>query len=176
MPVQRPTALTAADVMTPTPRTCSTFSTVLEAVLIFRDADCGAVPVLEDGKPVGILTDRDVALALAEHGESLPGLPVTEIMSRGVVSVAPEDSLETVVERFGDEGVRRLLVMDAKGDLLGIIAWADLAPHVPHRTLGAPSTRWSSNPERQTSPVSGAEESMRRGSVLSHSGRGWPHP
>ena len=109
---------------------------MLEAVLIFRDADCGAVPVLEDGKPAGVLTDRDVALALAAHGERLPGMPVSEIMTRGVVSVAPDDSLETVVERFGDEGVRRLLVMDAQGDLLGIIAWADLAPHVPHRTLG----------------------------------------
>ena len=136
MPVQSPAALTASDLMTANPRTCSSFSTVLEAVLIFRDADCGAVPVLEDGKPAGVLTDRDVALALAAHGELLPGLPVSEIMTRGVVSVAPDDSLETVVERFGDEGVRRLLVMDAKGDLLGVIAWADLAPHVPHRTLG----------------------------------------
>ena len=41
--------LTAADVMTAAPRTCSRFSTVLEAVMIFRDADCGAVPVLEEG-------------------------------------------------------------------------------------------------------------------------------
>ena len=56
-------ALTAADVMTASPRTCSTFSTVLEAVLIFRDNDCGAVPILAEGKPVAILTDRDVALA-----------------------------------------------------------------------------------------------------------------
>jgi CBS domain-containing protein len=136
MSVQSPTALTASDLMTPNPRTCSCFSSVLEAVLIFRDADCGAVPVLEDGKPAGILTDRDVALALAAHGELLPGMPVSDIMTRGVVSVAPEDTLETVVERFGDEGVRRLLVMDAKGDLLGVVAWADLAPHVPHRTLG----------------------------------------
>jgi len=109
---------------------------VLEAVLIFRDADCGAVPVLEDGKPAGILTDRDVALALAGYGERLPGLPVTEIMSKGIVSVAPDDSLETVVERFGGEGVRRLLVMDAKGDLLGVVAWSDLAPYVSHKTLG----------------------------------------
>ena len=64
--------LTAADVMTPSPRTCSNFSTVLEAVLIFRDADCGLVPVLEDGKPIGVLTDRDVALALIDHGDRCP--------------------------------------------------------------------------------------------------------
>jgi len=72
MASQPPPPLTAADLMTASPRTCSKFSTVLEAVMIFRDADCGAVPILEDGKPVGVLTDRDVALALAAHGERLP--------------------------------------------------------------------------------------------------------
>jgi len=136
MPSQPPTPLTAADLMTPNPRTCSSFSTVLEAVLIFRDADCGAVPVLVDGKPAGVLTDRDVALALAEYGESLPSLPVNEIMSKGVVAVAPDTPLDVIVEQFGDRGVRRLLVNDANDLLLGIIAWADVAPHVPERTIG----------------------------------------
>jgi CBS domain-containing protein len=136
MVLRPPAPLTAAALMTPSPRTCSGFSTVLEAVLIFRDADCGAVPVLEEGKPTGILTDRDVALALAVHGERLPGVAVREIMSQGIVSVAPDDPLETVVERFGDERVRRLLVVDPEGALKGIITWADLAPHVPPRTLG----------------------------------------
>src|SRR3954469_21257524 len=83
-------ALTAADVMTASPRTCSAFSTVLEAVLIFRDSDCGIVPVLEDGKPVGVLTDRDVALALTDHRDALPAKSVAEIMTRGVVTVPPE--------------------------------------------------------------------------------------
>src|SRR4051794_40091339 len=91
-------SLTAADVMTPGPRTCSTFSTVLEAVLIFRDADCGAVPVLDDGKPVGLITDRDVALALAEHGDNLTNLPVSDLMTQGVIAVAPEDGIDTIAE------------------------------------------------------------------------------
>jgi CBS domain-containing protein len=136
MAAKPPTPLTAADLMTVSPRTCSGFSTVLEAVLIFRDADCGAVPVLDEGKPAGVLTDRDVALALAEYGERLPGVPVSEIMTKGVVSVRPDDPLHDVVERFGDKGVRRLLVMDANDLLVGIIGWADVAPYVPDRTLG----------------------------------------
>jgi len=136
MAAKPPTPLTAADLMTVSPRTCSRFSTVLEAVLIFRDADCGAVPVLDEGKPAGVLTDRDVALALAEYGERLPGVPVSEIMTKGVVSVRPDEPLYDVVERFGDKGVRRLLVMDANDLLVGIIGWADVAPYVPDRTLG----------------------------------------
>jgi CBS domain-containing protein len=136
MATQSSSRQTAADLMTPNPRTCSSFSTVLEAVLIFRDADCGAVPVLEDGKPVGVVTDRDVALALAVHGERLPGVSVSEVMARGIVSVSPSDFIEVVLERIGDEQVRRVLVVDPEGQLLGIIAWADIAPYVPPGTLG----------------------------------------
>jgi CBS domain-containing protein len=131
-----PPAPTAADLMTAGPRTCSRYSSVLEAVLIFREADCGAVPVLEDGKPVGVLTDRDVALALAEYGPTLPDLPVGEIMTSGTVSVPPDATLGHVVEQFGDERVRRLLVLDGQGLLVGIIAWADVAPHVSDRAIG----------------------------------------
>ncbi len=136
MSPQAPLKLTAADVMTPNPRTCSIFSTVLEAVLIFRDADCGAVPIVEDGKPVGILTDRDVALALADHDDTLSRLPVGQIMSRGVVSVPPDASIDTVIEQFGDQGVRRLLVVDGQDRLLGIIGWFDIASHVPDHKVG----------------------------------------
>jgi len=131
-----PKVPTAADVMTPNPRTCSTFSSVLEAVMIFRDADCGAVPVLDDGKPVGVLTDRDVALALTEFGDSLTSRPVSDLMTKGVVAVAPEDGVESIAEKFADKAVRRLLVMDAQNQLLGIIAWSDLAPYLPDQRIG----------------------------------------
>jgi len=136
MPATATTARTAADLMTPAPRTCSPFSTVLEAVLIFRDADCGAVPVVEDGKPVGILTDRDVALALAEYPD-LVGRSVADIMTRGVISVPPEANLDTIKDRFADQAVRRLLVVDSSNQLVGILAWADVAPYLPDRAVGA---------------------------------------
>ncbi len=127
---------TAADVMTPGPRSCSTYSTVLEAVLIFRDADCGAVPVLEDGKAVGLLTDRDVALALAQYGGDLTTLPVSELMTSGVVAVAPSDSIEAITEKFADKGVRRLLVIDSTGQLVGIIAWSDVTNFLTKQKIG----------------------------------------
>ncbi len=127
--------LTAADVMTTDVRTCAPQSTVLEAVMIFRDADCGAVPIIRDGKPVGMVTDRDVALALAEY-EDLQARPISDIMTEGVVSVPPGASLETVCEMFGDKGVRRLMVLDEKEQILGIIGWADVAPKIKDQKLG----------------------------------------
>lgn len=127
--------LTAADVMTRNPRTCSPFSSVLEAVLIFRDADCGVVPIVEDGRPVGILTDRDVALALADYPD-LATRSVGDIMTRSAWSVTRDISLDLVEAQMGDLGLRRLLVVDSEGFLIGIISWADLAPRSTDREVG----------------------------------------
>jgi membrane protein len=132
-----PTAprLTAADLMTRSPRTCSPFSTITEAALIFRDADCGAMPVLDEGKPVGILTDRDIALAIAQYPD-LPNRPVSDIMIKDVVTVPTDAPLKAVEEAFGAHQIRRLLVVGPKGQLEGIIAWADLVPYLPEREVG----------------------------------------
>jgi CBS domain-containing protein len=126
--------LIAADVMTASPRTCSPFSTVLEAVLIFREAKCGVVPVVDGGEPVGVLTDRDVALALAEYPD-LTSRPVSDIMSKSVLTVPPEATLTEVIQRFGAEHVRRLIVTRSDGQLLGIVTWADVAPYLTDATL-----------------------------------------
>jgi CBS domain-containing protein len=130
-----PRNLTAADIMTAAPRTCSPHSSVLEAVLVFRDADCGLVPIVEDGQALGVLTDRDVALAVADYPD-LASRPVSDLMARQVVTVPPDATLETIRERFGAEGVRRLLVVDGTGQLLGVIAWADLVPWLRVHDVG----------------------------------------
>lgn len=128
--------LKARDVMTAEVRSCSPESSVLEAAVIFRDAGCGFVPVVEDGKLVGVLTDRDAILALPDREFELARTPVGEIMSRDLATVEPEATLETVLERLGEAGVRRLLVVDSKGHLAGVVSWADLASHVSERGLG----------------------------------------
>ena len=130
-----PEVMTAADVMTTAPHTCSSFSTVLEAVMIFRERNCGAVPILADGKPVAILTDRDVALALSEFPD-LVKRAVSDIMTPGIVSVAPDDSLEQVCAVLRNQAVRRVLVVDSSGQLLGIIGWSDVAPILSERMMG----------------------------------------
>ena len=110
MPDSSKLPLTAADVMTANPRTCSPFSSVVEASLLFQDLDCGAVPVVDGGRPIGILTDRDVALAVANNPD-LGNRPVADFMSKEVVSVAPDASLEEVAAKFAEHAMRRLLVV-----------------------------------------------------------------
>ncbi len=132
-PTRTPT--TVADVMTTNPRTCSAFSSVLEASSLFEDADCGSIPVVDAGRPIGILTDRDVALAVANNPD-LGSRPVADFMSKDVVSVTPDTPLEEVVSLFSQHRIHRLLVVDDNGRLAGIVAWSDLAPHVSEASLG----------------------------------------
>ncbi len=105
------------------------------SVLIFRDADCGAVPILEDGKPVGLLTDRDVALALTEHGENLLRLPVSDVMTRGSSPwPRPRPSRRSPT---GSPTRRSAACWSSTaGQLQGIIAWADIALILPPEQLG----------------------------------------
>jgi CBS domain-containing protein len=126
---------TAADVMTPSPRTCSNYSTVLEVAMIMRDADCGAVPVVQDGTPIGVITDRDIALSLTVYPD-VATRPVTDVMTKGVITVEPDATLAEVRETMMTHAVRRVLVVDDAKQLVGIVAWADLAPAVSDRVVG----------------------------------------
>jgi CBS domain-containing protein len=103
--------------------------------MVFRDTDCGAVPVLSEGKPVAILTDRDVALAMAEFPD-LVTRPVSDIMVPGTVAVGADDSLGAVCDALRAESVRRVLVVDAASQVIGIIGWADIAPVLSDRMMG----------------------------------------
>jgi CBS domain-containing protein len=128
--------LTVAQAMTVAPRTCSPASTVLEAVMIFRDADCGAIPITDTGKPVGILTDRDVALAISTLQSDLGRTPVGDLMMRELVTVNLDETLDVAMEKLGDHGVRRVMVVDGNGILQGILSWSDLIPHLSASGLG----------------------------------------
>ena len=137
----------AADVMNPSPRTCSRFSQVIEAVMIFKDEDCGLVPVVEEGKPIGVVTDRDVALALATYND-LVDHPIEEIMSTSLISVSPSTPVAEVVETFGREAVRRLLVVDDGGLLVGVIGWKDVCGEISDRAVGRVVTDVVESPTR----------------------------
>jgi predicted transcriptional regulator len=131
-PIENPATeeLTAADVMTPLSRTCSPFSTVTEAVMIFKDEDSDVVPVVDEGKPLGVVIDRDVALAVADDA-GLAEKPVTEIMSKDVPSVAHDAHLDTVVHAMTTANSRLAMVVDAESLLVGIVTWAELAKRLP---------------------------------------------
>ena len=113
------------DVMTPNPRTLSPDDTIQSAARAMRDEDTGAIPVVENGRPVGMVTDRDIVVrAVADGGEL--NRPLRDIVTSGVVSVSPEMSTRDASALMSEHQVRRLPVVE--GDrLVGIVSLGDLA-------------------------------------------------
>jgi CBS domain-containing protein len=114
------------DVMTPNPRTVAPTDTIQNAARIMRDADTGAVPVVENGRPVGILTDRDIVVrAVAEDGQVANRI-VREVVTSTVVCATPEMSTREASELMSEHQVRRLPVVENER-LVGIVSIGDLA-------------------------------------------------
>ena len=125
-----PEQLTAADAMTPTSRTCSPFSTVTEAVMIFKEENSDVVPVVDTGKPVGVVVDRDIALAVADDPD-LAQRPVADVMSKDVPTVAADAPLGDVMNAMTTADSRLAMVVDAESNLVGMVTWAELAKRLP---------------------------------------------
>jgi len=117
---------TAADVMTPISRTCSPFSTVTEAVMVFKDENTGMIPVVDAGKPVGVVIDRNVALAVVDVPD-LGQQPVTSVMAKDVPTIAADAGLDQVVQALMETGSRWVLVLNAEGSLVGFVDRDELA-------------------------------------------------
>ena len=125
--------LTIAEMMRKEAPTCSPDAPLTEAVRLLRDTASSAIFAVTDGRPVGVLTDRAVALALVDHGENWSRLRVQELMNSHVPTIRAEDKLDVLLDRFTDEGVA---VVDADGRLQGVVRWIELLDHLSERALG----------------------------------------
>jgi CBS domain-containing protein len=113
------------DVMTPNPRTVAPGDSIQNAAQIMRDEDTGAVPVVENGRPVGIVTDRDIVVrAVADGGQ--PNRTVGEIVTGSVVCATPGMSTREASQLMSDHQIRRLPVVE-NDRLVGIVSIGDLA-------------------------------------------------
>ena len=113
------------DVMTPNPRTLDSNATVQDAARVMRDEDTGVVPIVENGKPVGLITDRDIVVRAVADGAE-PTRPVRELATDTLVTAEPDMSTGEAAELMGQHQVRRLLVCE--GDrLVGVASIGDIA-------------------------------------------------
>jgi CBS domain-containing protein len=118
--------LRCSEIMTTSVTTASGDLTLKEVAGLMRDGDMGAVPVLDDGRLVGIVTDRDIVVrGIAEGVE--PTAPISSVMTGELFTVKPDDFAFEAIRLMGDKQVRRIPVINADGELKGIIAIADVA-------------------------------------------------
>ena len=123
------------EVMTGDLQTCEPSTTVLEAARMMARSDAGPIPVVEDGRPIGLVTDRDIVVRVVAEGRDPQMTTAGEIASKELVTVEPEQSLEEALELMARCQIRRLPVVE--GDrLVGIVAQADVARSADSRATG----------------------------------------
>ena len=117
------------EIMTPNPEVVTPDAPVHRAATIMRDLEVGIVPVV-DGKDSrklrGVITDRDITVRHVAQGHGKE-CPVSEDMSSDGITAKPEDEVEQLMATMRREQIRRIPVVDDQGQLVGIVAQADLA-------------------------------------------------
>jgi signal-transduction protein with cAMP-binding, CBS, and nucleotidyltransferase domain len=114
------------DVMSPNPTTIPATATIAAAARAMRDHDIGNVVVLQDSKPCGIVTDRDVVVRGLAEGKDPQNTTIAEICSRDLATVSRKDPIEKAVEVMREKNLRRLPVVD-NDTVLGVVSIGDLA-------------------------------------------------
>lgn len=100
-----------------------------EAAGLMRQLDVGAVPVCDQDRLAGMLTDRDLVVRAIAEGRDPNATSVREVMSEGIVYVLDDQSVEETARLMEQKQIRRLPVLDAAKRLVGIVSLGDLARH-----------------------------------------------
>lgn len=107
---------------------CHTRDSLQTAAQKMRDAECGAVPIVDDsGATVAMLTDRDICMAACTQAKLLADIPVLSAMSRELISCTPDDTLLYAEMLMRNYQLHRLPVLDAASKLVGVLSLNDMA-------------------------------------------------
>jgi CBS domain-containing protein len=118
------------DVMTQSAVCCSTDANVGASVELLWMNNCGMLPVVgNDGKIQGVVTDRDIAIAMGTRNRLAGELTVGEIATTNVVTCKPEDEIHEALQTMAEKQVRRLPVVDKDGVPLGILSIDNIITH-----------------------------------------------
>jgi CBS domain-containing protein len=123
---------TVQDAMTADPVTITRSNSVVDAAKLMESADVGSVPVVDGGTPVGILTDRDIAIRVVAQGRDPNSTQVGEIATDQPYYVEPDQDLDEALELMAYRKVRRLPVVE-DGMLVGMLAQADVVHEVKEK-------------------------------------------
>lgn len=126
---------TARDIMTSGPDIIDAQSTVLEAAKKLAKDDIGALPICENGKLRGMITDRDIVVKVLAEGLDAATTKVLELVQGEVITIGADDSVEEALRTMSKHQVRRLPVIDGS-ELVGIVSQADIARNLPQEKVG----------------------------------------
>ena len=116
--------------MTREVRVCTESDTINRGAQLMWESDCGCIPVISangDGKVLGVVTDRDIAMAAYTQGKQLFAISVTEAMAHKVIACHANDGISQAEALMRDNQIRRLPVLDRNEHLVGILSLNDIA-------------------------------------------------
>jgi CBS domain-containing protein len=114
------------DAMTEDPRSIGASEPVVDAARLMREQHVGSLPVTDNEKLVGMITDRDITTRVVAEAADPKTTSVGEVYSRDLISVEPDQDLDEALRLMARHQVRRLPVIES-GNLVGIVAQADIA-------------------------------------------------
>jgi CBS domain-containing protein len=115
------------DAMTSNPCAIDADKSVAYAAKMMRDEDVGFAPIVEGGRLVGAVTDRDIVIKVVGEGKDPEATTVREVASTDLVTVDPDQDLDDALQLMARNQVRRLPVVGQGGELVGVLAQADVA-------------------------------------------------
>lgn len=116
------------DIMTRNVITTNKDSSILDVMKLMREFNLGFIVVIENNKPVGIITDRDIVISLSLTYKLTDY--ISSIMKKHIISINEYSEINDASDLLGNMQIRRLLVLNDSNDLVGILSIADLARHV----------------------------------------------
>ena len=125
--------MTLRDMMTAEVVTAEPDTTLEEIAINMRDEDTGAIPVIDDGELVGIVTDRDIVTRCIAQGKECSEMVAEDVMTRDVDMIEVDASLEDASRLMSEKQVRRLPVVDENGAFVGMLSLGDMAIKEPER-------------------------------------------
>jgi CBS domain-containing protein len=123
------------DLMTENPSSCERGTPVAEAAKVMARENVGSVPVVQNGRLVGVVTDRDLVVRVLAEGRDPQSTTVGEIASSELVTLSPDDGVDQALQLLARHQVRRLPVVEGER-LVGIVAQADIARHADEVQTG----------------------------------------
>lgn len=106
--------------------TCKPEAKVQDVATLMKDKEVGAVLVIEERRPVGIITDRDLVLRCLTDSKDISLMTAEEVMSGAVETVSDDDGIYDVIQKMRRAWVRRVPVVNARGEAVGLLSFEDM--------------------------------------------------
>ena len=115
------------EIMTPNVKAIWLTESLTDAAKMMWENDCGVLPIIKDGrKVIGMITDRDICMAVAMRDTNPSGVSVEEVMTGQVYSITAEDDVDQALQAMQEHRIRRLPVVNSEGELEGMLSINDI--------------------------------------------------